>query len=108
MLARVKALGAGVIEVYTTRRLLGYPVTFVTAFILEAVNRVINIVFAFVPALIRVDKAGTGLLTNALRLDTGAGVTLAIIRKARMLVWIGLGLFFLWQPKTPSDKHDRL
>lgn len=86
---------AGVVEIYITLQLIGYPATIVTAFILEAVNRVINIVFAFVPAMVGVDEAGTGLLTNTLGLGTAAGVTLAIIRKARMLVWIGLGIVIL-------------
>ncbi|HEX4949293.1 MAG TPA: lysylphosphatidylglycerol synthase domain-containing protein [Blastocatellia bacterium] len=83
---------AGIIEIYTTIFLLGFPVTWLTAFILEAVNRIINIVFAFVPAMVGVDEAGTGWLTNTLGLGLTAGVTLALVRKARMLVWIGLGL----------------
>jgi hypothetical protein len=99
---------AGIVEIYTTLQLIGYPATWVTAFILEAVNRVINIVFAFVPAMIGVDEAGTGLLTNTLGLGLAAGVTLAVIRKARMLVWIGLGLLFLLKPATPLHKHNRL
>ncbi|MFN7929057.1 MAG: lysylphosphatidylglycerol synthase domain-containing protein [Blastocatellia bacterium] len=86
---------AGVVEVYLTLHLIGIPSTFLVAFALEAVNRILNIVFAFVPAMIGVDEAGTGLLTEALRLGAGVGVTLAILRKARMLVWIVVGLSFL-------------
>lgn len=99
---------AGVGEIYATLYLLDYPTTFVTAFVLEAVNRVINIAFAFVPALMGVDEASTGLLTNVLGLGTAAGITLALIRKARMLVWIALGVVFLLPSKTPLDKNDRL
>ncbi len=85
----------GVVEIYLTLHLIGYAPAPALAFILESVNRVINIVFAFVPVMIGVDEAGTGLLTQTLGLGTAAGVTLAIIRKARMFVWIGLGLVFL-------------
>ncbi|MBL8204773.1 MAG: flippase-like domain-containing protein [Blastocatellia bacterium] len=99
---------AGVIEIYVTLHLIGSPGSWVIAFILEAVNRVINIVFAFVPAMVGVDEAGTGLLTNVLGLGTTTGVTLAIVRKARMLVWIGLGFLFLSKPQTLLHKHDRL
>ena len=86
---------AGIVEIYVTLHLLGASGNWLMAFVLEAVNRIINIVFAFVPAMIGVDEAGTGLLTNVLGLGTATGVTLAIVRKARMLVWIGTGLAFL-------------
>ena len=86
---------AGVAEIYATLRLIGSETTLATAFILEAVNRVINIVFAFVPAMVGVDEAGTGLLAQTLGLGTATGVTLAIVRKLRMFFWIGLGLIFL-------------
>jgi len=86
---------AGVIEIYTTLRLAGSELTLATAFMLEAVNRALNIAFVFVPALVGVDEAGTGLLTQTLGLGATAGVALAIIRKIRMFCWIGLGLVFL-------------
>jgi phosphoribosylcarboxyaminoimidazole (NCAIR) mutase len=99
---------AGVLEIYATLHLIGSPASLLIAFLLEAINRVINIVFAFVPAMIGVDEAGTALLTNTLGLGTTAGVTLALVRKARMLVWIGLGLVFLRLSPPPSHKHDGL
>jgi Lysylphosphatidylglycerol synthase TM region len=86
---------AGAIEIYATLRLMGYGLTAATAFILEAINRALNIAFIFVPALVGVDEAGTGLLTETLGLGATAGVALAIIRKIRMFCWIGLGLTFL-------------
>ena len=76
-----------------TLQLIGSPTSVLIAFILEAVNRILNIVFAFVPAMVGVDEAGTGLLANVLGLGTTAGITLAIVRKARMLVWIGSVVF---------------
>ena len=91
-----------------TLQLIGSPTSVLIAFILEAVNRILNIVFAFVPAMVGVDEAGTGLLANVLGLGTTAGITLAIVRKARMLVWIGWGLLFSTTPQTKLHKHDRL
>ncbi|MBS1809644.1 MAG: flippase-like domain-containing protein [Acidobacteria bacterium] len=95
---------AGVLEIYATLYLIGFSATFINAFILEAVNRVMNIVFAFVPAMIGVDEAGTGLLTSILGLGTGAGIAIAIIRKARMFVWIGLGVIFLALGQKQNEK----
>ncbi|MFN0087631.1 MAG: lysylphosphatidylglycerol synthase domain-containing protein [Blastocatellia bacterium] len=85
----------GVLEIYATLHLLGVDVNLSTAFLLESVNRAINIAFIFVPALVGVDEALTKLLAETLRLGGTAGVTLAIVRKIRMFFWIGIGLVFL-------------
>jgi hypothetical protein len=94
---------AGIAEIYVTLRLIGAQATLAAAFILEAVNRVINIAFAFVPAMVGVDEAGTGLLAQTLGLGAAIGVTLAIVRKIRMFFWIGLGLIFLAGNQPPQD-----
>ncbi|HEV2764566.1 MAG TPA: lysylphosphatidylglycerol synthase transmembrane domain-containing protein [Pyrinomonadaceae bacterium] len=87
---------AGVAEAYVTLYFItGAPPSLLNAFALESVNRVINVVFKFVPMRVGVDEAGTGKLTEALKLGTGVGVALAIVRKARMLVWTGVGVALL-------------
>lgn len=86
---------AGVIEIYATLQLIGVELSFATAFMLEAINRAINIAFIFVPALVGVDEAGTGLVMKTLGLGFEAGVTLAIVRKIRMFCWIAVGLALL-------------
>lgn len=85
----------GVLEIFATMRLIGYDLTLATAFLLESINRAFNIAFIFVPALVGVDEAGTGVVTEVLGLGRPAGVTLAIIRKIRMFCWIGVGLVLL-------------
>ncbi len=87
---------AGVAEIYLTLWLLaGGPPPVLTAFVLESVNRVITIAFKVVPLRLGVDEAGTALVTRALGLGTAAGVTLALVRKARVLVWVAAGLLLL-------------
>jgi hypothetical protein len=86
---------AGALEIYLTLRLMGLSVDFVSAGAFESVNRAINIVFTFVPALVGVDEVGTGTLIKAAGFDFDHGVTLALIRKIRMFFWIGVGLIFL-------------
>ena len=44
---------------------------------------------------IGVDEAGTAAFAELLAFGTAAGVTLAIVRKARMLVWMTIGVGFL-------------
>jgi lysylphosphatidylglycerol synthase-like protein len=89
---------AGVLEIWLTLALVtGGSIGFVTAFVLEFVNRTITIAFQFVPMWLGVDEAGTGIVTTALHLGAATGVGLALVRKARVVVWtgLGLGLFFM-------------
>ncbi len=88
----------GMLEIWITLALVtGGSIGFVTAFVLEFVNRTITIAFQFVPLWLGVDEAGTGVVTTALHLGATAGIGLALVRKARVVVWtgLGLGLFFL-------------
>ncbi len=83
---------AGVAEVFLTLKLTGADASWLAAFVLEALNRLINLLFAFVPAKVGIDEAGSAWLAAALGLSTAAGVTLAIYRKLRLLCWTGVGL----------------
>ncbi len=84
---------AGVVEIYTTLWFISHIApTLLTAFILESVNRVINVVFKFVPLRTGVDEAGTGMLSKVLGFTTAIGVTLAIVRKARDIFWTAVGV----------------
>jgi uncharacterized membrane protein YbhN (UPF0104 family) len=88
----------GMLEIWLTLALVtGGSIGFVTAFVLEFVNRTITIAFQFVPMWLGVDEAGTGVVTTALHLGAAAGIGLALVRKARVVVWtgLGLGLFFV-------------
>lgn len=84
---------AGVLEIYTTLWYISGIVapTLLTAFILESVNRVINVVFKFIPFRLGVDEAGTGMLAKALGFTPAIGAALAIVRKARDLFWTAVG-----------------
>ena len=85
---------AGVLEMYTTLWFISDVVapTLLTAFILESVNRVINIVFKFIPFRMGVDEAGTGMLAKAVGFTPAIGAALAIVRKARDLFWTAIGV----------------
>jgi len=89
---------AGVTEVYVTLMFISvaHPPSFLTAFILESVNRVINIAFKFVPLRMGVDEFGTGSVSMILSFTQTTGVTLAIVRKARDLFWSAVGILLLF------------
>jgi hypothetical protein len=82
----------GVAEAYLTLWLISGegapPPPLLTAFILETANRLITVVFKFVPLRLGVDEAATAFLTQqVLGLGANTGLALAIVRKVRVLFW---------------------
>lgn len=102
---------AGVLEIYVTLSFISAaPPTLFTAFILESVNRVINVVFKFIPLRAGVDEAGTGKVADILQYTWTTGVTLTIIRKARDVFWTIVGILLLvqrgWSLRAASRAAD--
>src|SRR6185369_1256940 len=66
---------AGVTEIYVTLSFISpdQPPTFLTAFILESVNRVITVAFKFIPLRMGVDEAGTGRVSKVLQFTMATG-----------------------------------
>jgi hypothetical protein len=89
---------AGVLEVFITLSFIS-PVapTLTQAFILESVNRVINVAFKFIPLRAGVDEGGTGQVSKVLGFARGIGETLAIVRKGRDIFWSAIGLILIWK-----------
>lgn len=69
--------------------------TIQTAFLLESISRVITVVFKLIPFVIGVDEAGAQFVTETLALGAGIGITLAIIRKGRILFWTAMGILMI-------------
>jgi len=62
------------------------------AIVFETVNRLTIVLFKFVPFRLGVDEAASGAIAPWLAVTPAAGVTLAVVRKARMLFWSAIGL----------------
>jgi hypothetical protein len=89
---------AGVVEVFIVLSFISpTPPTIVQAFILESVNRVINVAFKFIPLRAGVDEGGSGQVSRVLGFALGIGVTLAIVRKGRELFWVAIGMALIWK-----------
>jgi len=87
---------SGVVDGYITLSFISAVApTLLTAFILESVNRLINVVFKFVPLRAGVDEGGTATLAKVLGFSTTTGVTLAIVRKGRDICWVAIGVALL-------------
>jgi hypothetical protein len=79
--------------------------TALQAVIFETVNRLTIVVFKFVPFRIGVDEATAGAVAPLLAVTGAVGVTLAVIRKARMLFWSAIGLLLVATHPTRSLPH---
>ena len=83
---------SGIAEGYVTLAFISAVApTLLTAFILESVNRLINVVFKLIPLRAGVDEGGTATLAKVLGFSTTTGVTLAIVRKGRDISWAAIG-----------------
>jgi hypothetical protein len=65
------------------------------ALVFDAFNRVVNIAFKQVPFRAGVEESGTAGLALAIGYDADGGFLLALVRKARVIVWAVVGLW-LW------------
>ena len=86
-----------VFEIFLTLRwLLGdRSPTIGQAIVFEALNRVVTVAFKFVPFRVGIDEALSGGLAPVIAVQPVAGVTLAVVRKVRNLIWTGIGLLFI-------------
>jgi hypothetical protein len=86
----------GVLEVYVTWWLIqGAPPTLLTAFIFEGANRLVQVLFKFVPLRTGVDEVTTGGFTQMLGFGAALGITMAIARKIRTIAWMVVGTSLL-------------
>lgn len=86
----------GVLEAHITLSLIReQPPPLLTSFILETVNRLVTVGFKFVPFQVGIGEATTAAFTQLLGLGSAPGLTLSIVRKARMAVWALVGTVLL-------------
>ena len=116
-LLQVVGMIAGAAEVWLALRLLGHPVAWVPAVIIEsAVLFVRNLAFA-VPAALGAQEAGVVLICAALGLDPGAAIGLALAKRMRevlfgvpaLLGWHLAETFAgltTWQGRPAGDRRD--
>jgi uncharacterized membrane protein YbhN (UPF0104 family) len=87
-----------VLEVFLALNLLGYSPSFVQAYIIESLTKVINAAFSFVPGVVGVYEGGNGIILKALGFTTAIGVALALVRRGAILFWAAFGFaILLWR-----------
>lgn len=66
-----------------------------SAYLLESVSRVVTITFKLVPFAMGVDEAGSQFIAENLSLGIAVGLTIAILRKGRILFWAIIGVLII-------------
>jgi hypothetical protein len=102
----------GVTEIYVTLWVLnGVPPPIVIAFILETANRLVTVVFKVVPYRLGVDEAASTYVSQLLGLGPRLGLSMAIVRRVRVLAWALAGGALLvregFVPRTPQLPQDQ-
>jgi len=90
-----------VAEVYVTLLFISpQRATVVTALVLETVSRAVTIFFKMIPMRIGVDEASSSFVAGHISLEPATGLTLALVRKLRMLFWSAVGLALFVRRRT--------
>lgn len=84
-----------IIESWLILYLLTGQSQWLNAFLFDTLNRVINVVFRMVPLKVAVDEFSASGLAELIGLGNATGLTMALIRKARVLTWVAIGLALL-------------
>ena len=83
---------AAVAEVWVVLTSLAPHVTIAEAFLLESAGRFVTVVFKFVPYRLGIDEAGSGAVAAVLGFAPAIGVTLALVRRLRIIILNAFGL----------------
>ena len=86
---------AAVAEVWIVLRLLVPDITIAETFLLESAGRFVTVAFKFVPYRLGIDEAGSGAVAAVLGMPPAVGVTLAMVRRIRIIVLNAIGLIAL-------------
>jgi Lysylphosphatidylglycerol synthase TM region len=81
-----------ILESWLTLYLLTDQSLWLNAFLFDTVNRVINVVFRAVPLKVGVDEYSASGLAELIGLTPATGLTMALVRRVRVLTWVAVGL----------------
>jgi glycosyltransferase 2 family protein len=83
------------VEVYVVLRCLGEPVNALTAISIDALSTLIKGGGVFIPGSVGVQEGGMFMLLRAYGHSDVTGITFALLRRLRELLWIAIGVICL-------------
>jgi hypothetical protein len=84
-----------VAESYIMLDALGAAPSLRTAFLFEAMTKVVNTAGLVVPGRLGISEGGSALLAGSLGFAASYGLSLALMRRVRALIWSAVGLVLL-------------
>lgn len=91
-------------EMWLTLWLITGESLLIPAFVLDTVGRLTNVVFKMIPLQLGVLQVGSELVARATGLAPGVGVTISLVRTARVILWAGVGLLILARYSTNNQQ----
>lgn len=85
----------GAVEAYLILFFLAIPADLVTATVIEALGAGVRFAAFLVPASLGAFESANAAAFEAMGLGAGAGLAFSFVRRARQVVWIGIGLVVL-------------
>ncbi len=82
----------GTLEVWFIMLMLGVPVSFAEALIIESATQLVRTGAFFIPAALGAQEGVLMLMAGALTGQVAASAAMALIRRARELLWLALGV----------------
>ncbi len=86
----------GVVEIYLTMALLGHPVSIWDAWIIESAVQLVRAGAFLIPAGLGAQEGTFLLVVGAMTGQPTLGLAVALVRRFRELVWLGLGAMIGW------------
>ena len=84
----------GIVEIYVVMHFLGHPVDWTVAWIIEAATQMMRTAAFFIPAAIGVQEGTFLFICSLLTGNPTLGISAALIRRAREILWTSAGLIF--------------
>ena len=97
----------GVIEIYIIMEFIGHPISLADAWILESAVQLVRTATFFIPASIGAQETVFLIIGSAVTGSPTVGFTAAIVKRAREVIWIIVGLLVFYTIKSNTSNKNR-
>lgn len=94
-------------EIYCLMRFLDHPIAFSEAWLIDTVAQLVRAITFLVPANVGALEGSLVVVSTAVLGDSAFGLTIAIIRRCKDILWISFGLLIWWVYSLRSPEVDR-
>jgi phosphatidylglycerophosphate synthase len=101
--------GFAILEIYLLLHFMGARISFLGAFVLEALTKCISVIGAINPGNVGTYEGGNMMITRLFGVTSAAGLTLGLCRRVRGLFWAAIGAvcMIVMSRTSKQNKLDR-